>query len=385
MTSSHLSKEYHRTFAAVHLDAIDNNFSALKSCLKEGVKTMAVVKADAYGHGSETVAKHLEDRVDYFAVAGLEEAVILRDAGVKTPILILSYTAPVLYEDLIDRDITATLYNLEEARLLSDLALKKGVRVKIHAAVDTGMGRIGVSPDEDGADLVQAMSRLPGLELEGVFSHYACADRRDKSDADRQTRLFDHFLTLLDRRGVNVPLKHICNSAGAIDFEKQYDLCRLGIALYGLYPSQDTDQEKIKLIPAMEVVSHVIHLKEVPTGAQIGYDHIYTAPSPRRIATVSTGYADGFNRCLTEKGFVLINGKRAKVVGKVCMDQIMVDVTDIEGVQIGQHVIILGENEGERITAEELGELSHSFHYEVLCNFMPRVTRVYYRNGVPLD
>lgn len=381
MDTSHHKPQYYRTFARIDLNALEHNLNALKACLGEGVRFMAVVKANAYGHGSIRVSGFLEDKVDCFAVACIEEAIELRDSGITKPILVLSYTAPYLYGDLIDFDITATIFNLEEANVLSEVALRKGKKVKVHVPVDTGMGRIGVSPDDTGADILLEISRLPGVYLEGLFSHYACADCKDKEDALCQTNLFDRFIALLEARGVFIPIKHICNSAGAMDFTKQYDMCRLGIALYGLYPSDEMDMEKVKLIPAMEVISHVVHVKTVPKGFKISYGHIYTAPSERKIATVSIGYADGYNRCFTEGGYVLIHGRKAPVVGRVCMDQIMVDITDIPDVAVGDHAVILGKNGGACITAEDLGSMCHSFNYEVVCNFMPRVHRVYYKDG----
>ncbi len=384
MATLHTYPLYHRTFARIDLDAIAHNLEALCACLGKGVKAMAVVKADAYGHGSVMVARSIEEKVDYFAVAGLDEAIVLREGGIKKPILVLSYTSPYQYDALLDFDVTATIFNIEEAKLLSSLAVEKGCRARVHIALDTGMGRIGFTPDAESADLVQEISLLPGLFVEGLFSHYACADCADKTDALSQTALFDGFIALLEERGVEIPIKHICNSAGTMDFTKQYDMCRLGIALYGLYPSDEMDTEKVTLRPAMEVISHVVHVKTVPAGFKIGYGHIYTAPTPRRIATVCIGYADGFNRCFTGVGYVLINGKKAPIVGKVCMDQIMVDITDIDAVSVGDHAVILGESEGARISAEDLGNMSHSFNYEVVCNFMPRVHRVYYKDGVML-
>ncbi len=382
MDSRHIYPIYHRTFARVNLQAILENFHALRACLREGVRTMAVIKADGYGHGSVQVAKLLETEADYFAVAEMNEAIILRDAGIQKPILVLSYTSPYQYPLLLEKDIAATLFNKEEAEALSRLAVEKGVRAKVHIAVDTGMGRIGFAPNEESADIVKEISALPGLFSEGLFSHYACADTRDTGDADGQTALFDRFIALLEARDVHIPIKHIANSAASMAFSKHYDMCRFGIALYGLYPSEEMDTEKVKLRPAMEVVSHVVHVKTVPEGFKIGYGHIYTAPAPRKIATVSIGYADGFCRCLTGIGYVLIRGKKAPVVGKVCMDQIMVDITDIDGVLVGDHALILGENDGAVISAEALGEMCHSFNYEVVCNFMPRVVRVYHRDGI---
>ncbi len=377
----HQSPLYYRCFAKIDLDAIGHNFDQLKSRLEPGVLALATVKANAYGHGAVPVSRYLEEKCDYFAVACIDEAVELRQGGIQKPILILSYTDPTHYETLILQNITATLFSVSEAQMLSQLAEKLGKKAKVHVAVDTGMGRIGFSPDEVGADSVLAISRLSGIELEGIFSHLACADQRDKEDAFNQVARFESFLALLDQRGVSIPIKHISNSAAAMEMNCRYDMCRFGIALYGLYPSEEVDQKSIALRPAMEVVSHVIHIKEVPKGFQIGYGHIYTAPEKRRIATVSIGYADGFNRCLTEKGSVLIRGKRAAIVGRVCMDQIMVDITDIDGVTVGDHAVVLGKSEGETISAEAFGALTHSFNYEVVCTFMPRVKRVYYREG----
>lgn len=384
MYSEHKDTRYYRCFVAVDLSAIDHNLAQLQQNMAPGVKTMAVVKADGYGHGSVPVAKHIADRVDRFAVASLYEASVLREAGIQKPILVLSYTSPVGYNKLVDLDVTATVYDLEEAKLLSDTAVAKGKKVTIHIAVDTGMARVGFAPTAESADVVAQISQLPGVILEGLFSHYACADLADKTAKNRQTELFDKFIALLEQRGVFVPIKHICNSAGTMEPDKQYDMCRLGVAMYGLYPSEEMDREKIRLRPAMKVVSQVIHLKTVPAGTKIGYGHTYTAPAEQRIATVSIGYADGFNRCLSNTGVVLIRGKRVPVVGRVCMDQVMVDVTDLEEVQVGDPVVILGKSGQEEITAEELGAMSYSFNYEVVCNFMPRVKRLYYLNGKPV-
>lgn len=384
MSSFHTESIYHRAFVAVDLSAIDNNLCEIKANINDGVKLMAIVKADAYGHGSVAVASHIGDRIDYFAVADIDEAIELRKNGIQKPILVLSYTAPAFYNEIINRDITATIYNLEEAKLLNDAAKKSGKRVKIHIAVDTGMGRIGFSGDENSADTVKEIVNLPYIEAEGLFSHYACADCDDKAVTIQQTLLFDRFIHLLEERNVNIPIKHICNSASTINLDKQYDMCRVGITLYGLYPSEEANNGKMKLIPAMKVISHVVHVKDVPKGFKIGYGHSYEAPSPKKIATVCIGYADGFNRCLSNKGFVIINGQKAPVVGRVCMDMIMVDVTNIPDVHTGMHAVIIGEDNGVTISAEEFGKLSDSFNYEVICNFMPRVKRFYYLNGKPV-
>ena len=372
-----MNNRYYRTFAQIDLGAITENFDALRAALPQNVKVLSIVKADAYGHGAVAVAHELQSRTDFFAVSAVDEGVELRQAGIQKPILILSYTDPREYDLLLSHDIRATLYNLDEAKLLSERALELGKRATVHIAVDTGMGRIGFPVCEDAADCVREICALPGLQVEGIFSHYATADCADKTEAHKQTARFDAFLAMLERRGVHIPIRHICNSAGAMEFDRLYDMVRLGIALYGLYPSDEVDHEKVKLRPAMQVFSHVIHVKTVETGTAIGYGRTWIAPEPRVIATVSIGYADGFNRAFSGKGYVLIRGKKAPVVGKVCMDQIMVDVTDIPGVQIEDEVTVLGRDGAEEITAEALGEMIGSFGYEVICNFMPRVERVY--------
>ena len=381
MESKHIFAPYHRCFAAVDLDALTHNLTVLQAKMAPGVKTCAVVKANGYGHGSVRVALHLEDRVDYFAVACIEEALELRQGGIKKPILVLSYTHPSWYSQLIDNGITATIYNESEAAQLGKLALDMGKKAIIHLAVDTGMGRVGFIPSTDSADVIDRITRLPGVEVEGIFTHYACADTVDKTDKNRQTALFDSLLDMLDERGIEIPIVHACNSAGTMDPDKNYNMCRLGIAMYGLYPSDEMNREDVVLKPAMEIVSHVVHIKTVPAGTQIGYGHIYTAPSQRKIATVSVGYADGYNRCLTGVGYVLINGQKAPIVGKVCMDQIMVDITDVSNVVIGNHVILMGKSGQEEISADALGAMVNSFNYEVACNWMPRVKRVYYKDG----
>lgn len=378
------TKQYHRCFATVDLSAIEHNLAQLQKRMAPGVKSMAVVKANGYGHGGVRVALHLEAKVDYFAVACLEEALELRAGGVKKPVLILSYTDPSCYDALIRNDLTAYMDNESQAQKLGAAAVAAGKTVKIHVGVDTGMGRIGLPDTQEGASVIQRISQIPGLALEGLFTHYACADCRDKTDKNRQTARFRAFLEKLDALNVQIPIKHICNSAGTMEPDVQYDMCRLGIAMYGIYPSQEMDRSTVDLRPAMEVVSHVIEVKTVPAGTQISYGHLYTADRERRIATVSIGYADGYNRCMTEGGYVLIHGRKAPVTGRVCMDMIMVDVTDIPQVTVGDPAVILGKSGDAEITAEQLGSLCHSFPYEVLCNFMPRVYRVYCQNGEEL-
>lgn len=380
MKTNHRSFEYHRSFVRINLSAIKDNFDALKSLIRPETKAMAIVKANAYGHGAVRVAKELEDRADYFAVAAMEEAMELRESGIKKPILILAYTSPCQFETLIDNGIIATIYNYEDAKKLSETAEKLGKKAVIHVAVDTGMSRIGFNDSEESAETIEKISKLPYMEIEGIFTHFACADSRDKASALEQKNRFDNFISLLESRNINIPVKHACNSAAIIDFDCHYDMVRMGIALYGLYPSDEVMTERVALTPAMEVVSHVIHIKEVEAGVGISYGHTYVTSEKRKIATVCIGYADGFDRAFSNKGYVLINGKKAPITGRVCMDQIMVDVTDIDDVLVGDDAIIMGRSGNEEITAEELGAMCGTINYEVICTFMPRVTRIYDEN-----
>ncbi len=381
MIINHEAFGFHRSFACVDVGAIKNNFDELKKCLPASTKTMAVVKADAYGHGSVKVAKALENRADYFAVAVIDEALELRENGINNPILILTYTSPYQFEELINNGFIPTVYSFDDAKRLSETAQKLQKKVVIHIAVDTGMSRIGFADTQESVDIIQKISELPFVEIEGVFSHFACADCEDKSCAFGQKKRFDDFISMLEESEINIPLKHICNSAGTIDFDFSYDIVRIGIALYGLYPSDEVDKSKVKLTPAMEVFSHIIHIKDIEKGVSVGYGHTYTAPEKRTVATVCIGYADGFNRAFSNRGYVLINGKKAPIIGKVCMDQIMVDITDIENVKVGDYAVIMGRSGDEVITAEQLGEMSDSFNYEIICTFMPRVIRVHCENG----
>lgn len=368
---------YYRSYASVNLASIRNNFDKLKALLAPETKTMAVVKADGYGHGAVAVAKTLEGRADYFAVADISEAKELRTNGIITPILILSYTSPYQYEEMVELDVTATVYSFADAKAISETAVKLGKNAVIHVAVDTGMSRVGFKDCKESAEIIKEISQLDNIVIEGLFSHYACADCADKSSALIQKKRFDSFIAMLEEIGISVPLKHICNSAGVIDLDDHYDMVRLGISIYGLYPSNELIRATLDLEPAMEVVSHIIHIKEIDEGTPVGYGHTYVAPSKRRVATVCIGYADGYQRALSNKGIVLVRGKRAPVIGRVCMDQIMVDITDIDGAHVGDFVVIMGKNGDEFISAEELGELAGSFNYEMICTLMPRVIRTY--------
>lgn len=378
-------KKYYRTFAAVDLDEIDRNLQQLKGKLQPGVLSLAIVKADAYGHGAVGVASHIQNEVDYFGIAELGEALELRAAGVKKPILILSYTSPYQYEELILNELTQTIFNYEDAKAISKAAVKLNKIARVHVAIDTGMSRIGFFCNDESVETVKKINDLPNIYIEGIFSHFACADCPDTSTTEQQLQVFETFNEKLKNRGMVIPLRHLCNSAGLLTGIKQFEMVRLGIILYGLYPDECVKDGTVDLQPAMHIVSHVIHVKEVPAGSGVSYGHTYFTTRPTRIATVCIGYADGYSRALSNKGRVLINGEFAPVIGRVCMDQMMVDVTDLKNCKVGDEVTVLGRDGDNVITPEELAELSGTINYEVICEFQKRVTIVHFKNGEPID
>ena len=381
MVNEKKCNEYFRTYAAVDLDAIENNLSQLKAKAGKDVLTLAIVKADAYGHGAVGVATAIQDKVDYFGIAELMEAVELREAGVKKPVLVLSYTSPYLYETLIKNELTQTIFNYDDAEELSKAAVRLNKIARVHIAVDTGMSRIGFFCNPESVEIVKRINDLPNIYIEGIFSHYACADCEDRSTTEKQTKIFDDFILALEQRGIYIPIKHLCNSAGLLTCDKMYNMVRMGIVMYGLYPDECVNDGSLDLKPAMKIVSHVIHVKDVPAGSGVSYGHTYFTKEKTRIATVCIGYADGYSRTLSNKGRVLINGQYAPVIGRVCMDQLMVDVTNLKDVCVGDEVVILGSSGENCITAEEIAKLTDTINYEVVCQFQKRVTILHYKKG----
>lgn len=370
---------YLRCYAEVSLKAIGHNIAQVKKRLRPGVKLLAVIKADAYGHGAVRVGKYLEDQVDYFAVATAEEAMELREQGIRLPVLVLGYISPEQYGEILDYDITQTVYSLEIAEKLSEASVKAGCRTKIHAALDTGMTRIGFHITEEEADRIAAISRLPGLELEGMFTHFSCADQKDKTYCGLQLEKFRRMERMLRARGVEIPVKHICNSAGIMEFDDyRFDMVRSGIVTYGLYPSEEVDKSRLPLIPALSWKSRVIHVQDVEPGLGVSYGATYTTEGPcTRIATVSAGYADGYPRALSNKGRVLIHGRYAPILGRVCMDQMMVDVSHIPDVKVEDMVTLIGREGDRGITMEEVADPACRFNYEMACGISKRVPRIY--------
>lgn len=381
---------YHRVEADIDLSAIRRNIEAMKSCIPEGKKLLAVIKANAYGHGAIQVAEALDDLADYYGVACIEEAVELRNARVNKPILILGYTDNSQFEELVINDITQTIFSYEQAKALSDTAARLGKVGKLHIKIDTGMNRIGFqcngeSFNESVLEIVK-ISNLPNLNVEGVFTHYFKADSVDKTSATEQLTKYTKMIERLEEEGVHFAIKHISNSAGIMEMPNEtYDMVRSGISTYGLYPSEEMDKEACVLRPAMSFKSHITHVKMVSAGETIGYGGTYELTCDKRIATVGVGYADGYPRALSNKGRVLVRGEFAPVVGRVCMDQIMIDVSDIDGVSVGDEVVLFGRQGENLIPVEELADMASSFNYEFVCDINRRVPRVFLRDGKEVD
>ncbi len=370
-------EKYYRSFLNVNLAAVKHNLEECKKRVGDS-KLMVVVKTDAYGHGAVPVSRYVEDDVDYFAVACLSEATELRQGGVRKPILILGYTSPKEYGELLACNIIPTIYTYEAAKKLSDIALMLDTKAIIHIAVDTGMGRIGFLPNEAAADEVAQIAKLPGIELEGMFTHFARADERCKDYTKEQAVKFQAFAEMLQERGVKPRLKHVCNSAGIGDLQEfRYDMVRAGIVTYGMYPSDEVCRENLDLRPVMEWKAHVIHVKELPAGCGISYGATYVTDKPMKIATVSVGYGDGYPRSLSNKGRVLIRGQYAPILGRVCMDQMMVDVTNIPAVSPEDVVTLIGRDGENELTIEEVSKLSGRFNYEFVCDISMRVSKTY--------
>lgn len=375
-------KQYERAYALVHLDRIEENMVSMQQNLKPGTMMIGVVKTDGYGHGAVPVAKTIAPFVSGYAVATADEALELRRHGITKGILVLGVTAPCRYEELIREEIRPAIFQLEKAELLSKLAVKLKKPAKLHLAVDTGMSRIGMVPDEESADMAAKMAALPGIEIEGMFTHFARADETDKGPARTQLKRYMEFAGMLEARGIRIPVRHCSNSAGIVDLkEANLDAVRAGITIYGLYPSGEVDQKAVPLKPAMELKSFVTYVKEIGPGTEISYGGTFKAETDMRIATVGIGYGDGYPRNLSGKGEVLICGKRAPILGRICMDQLMVDVTDIPDAAEESVVTLLGKDGEEEITMEELAERCGGFHYEIPCVLGKRVPRVYMERG----
>ena len=378
-------ESYQRVWAEVDLDAIWENMVHMKENIAENTKILAVIKTDGYGHGGVPIAKMLE-QLDFmfgYAAATYEEAHVLREAGVKKPILILGYTFPYCYEELIREEIRPAVYRRDTVEELAAAAAKVGQKAKVHIKVDTGMGRIGITPDEEGLEFVRFLIEHPELEVEGIFTHFAKSDEADKTSANHQLELFQNFIDKIQTElGITIPVKHCSNSAAILEMpQANMDMVRAGITTYGLYPSEEVSKDIVPLRAAMSLYSHIVYCKMIHAGQSVSYGGLFTAQKDTRVATIPVGYGDGYPRSLSGRGYVLIHGKRAPILGRVCMDQFMVDISEIPEAMDGDKVTLLGMDGTERITAEELGELSGRFNYEFVCDLGKRIPRVYRQHG----
>lgn len=378
-------ESYQRVWAEVDLDAIWENMVHMKENIAEKTKILAVIKTDGYGHGGVPIAKMLE-QLDFmfgYAAATYEEAHVLREAGVKKPILILGYTFPYCYEELIREEIRPAVYRRDTVEELAAAAAKVGKKAKVHIKVDTGMGRIGITPDEEGLEFVRFLIEHPELEVEGIFTHFAKSDEADKTSANHQLELFQNFIDKIQTElGITIPVKHCSNSAAILEMpQANMDMVRAGITTYGLYPSEEVSKDIVPLRAAMSLYSHIVYCKMIHAGQSVSYGGLFTAQKDTRVATIPVGYGDGYPRSLSGRGYVLIHGKRAPILGRVCMDQFMVDISEIPEAMDGDKVTLLGMDGTERITAEELGELSGRFNYEFVCDLGKRIPRVYIQHG----
>lgn len=373
----------YRIYARIDLDALEHNIEGIKKCKSDDAMLMGVVKAGAYGHGADMVAHELEDMgFDWLAVATADEGIELRNSGIKTPILVLGYCDACQYPELIEWDITPTIYTYDMAKSLDQIAKSAGKTVNIHIKIDSGMSRIGFLVEEKTVETIQAIHAMEYLNIQGIFTHFACADTKDKTHVEQQITKFRWMIDQLKRVGISPDICHCSNSASIMELSTEHmNMVRAGIILYGLYPSDEVSMDVLDLKPVMSLYSHVVHLKEVEAGTTVGYGATYEAKKRTKIATIPVGYADGYPRSLSNKASVLIRGKRAPIIGRICMDQFMVDVTDIPEVAMGDVVTLIGCDGDDILSVEEISEMAGSFNYEFICDVSWRVPRVYYKDG----
>ena len=378
-------KNAYRACVEVDLDALENNMSEIRRAIGPEPKLMCVIKANAYGHGSAVLAGELVKMgADAFAVATLEEGIELRTAGISQPILVLSFIAKEQYPDMIRHHIMPTVYTYSMAKDIDAVARSLNAVADVHIKIDTGMSRIGFKPCQETIQRIVMMNSLrPNIRIHGIFTHLACADCADDTLTARQIEAFDGVVAALEAEGIHIPYKHCANSAAIIRYPHLVkDMVRAGIILYGLYPSDEVTKEKVRLKQLMTLKSHVIHIKTVEAGTPVGYGSTYVCDKPTRIATISIGYGDGYPRAMSNKGRVLIGSRSYPIIGRVCMDQTMVDVTDADyEIRQGDEVVLIGGQGSENIPVEEVANASDSFNYEFVCGINRRIPRVYVRGG----
>ena len=375
--------EYNRVWAEIDLDAIHHNLEAMHENLKPDTKICAVIKTDAYGHGALEIARSLEE-IDYvagYATATVDEAMELRENGVRKPILVLGYTFEDSYEDMVRFDIRPTIFRLDMAKAFSDAACRLGKKAPVHIKIDTGMSRIGFQVEKASVEEILEIFKLDNLVPEGIFTHFARSDESDKTSAREQYELFRQMIHALEERGLSFQIHHCANSAAILELpETDLEMVRAGITLYGLWPSEEMDHS-FPLEPALSLHSRIVHIKTLPAGRSVSYGGTFVTTEDTLVATIPVGYGDGYPRGLSSKGYVLIHGQKAPILGRVCMDQMMVDITGIDGVKILDSVTLIGRDMDREISMEELGELSGRFNYEFSCDLGNRIPRIYFRNG----
>lgn len=378
-------EQYQRVYAAVNLDAIRYNMEQMHQNLAPGTKIIGVLKTDAYGHGAVQIGRELEgmDFVWGYATATAEEALILRRAGLRKPLLVLGHTFPYCYEELIRDEIRPTVFREDSLEELAACACRLGKSARVHVKVETGMNRLGIRPDETGLRFMEKALHRKGILVEGMFTHFARADEQDKTSARQQLTWFRDFTEQVERAfQVSVPMKHCSNSAGIVEIpEANMDAVRAGIMLYGLWPSSEVSRDIVLLKPVLSLKSRIVFIKEVEAGTPVSYGGTYVTAGRMKIATIPVGYGDGYPRSLSGKGYVLIRGKKAPVLGRICMDQFMVGLENIPDAAEGDEVTLIGGDGELQITMEELGELSGRFNYELACDLGKRIPRVYIEGG----
>lgn len=374
--------EYHRLLAEINLDAIGNNIREIKSIIKQDTQLLAVVKADAYGHGAEEVSKVcLYNGADQLAVATCDEGVQIRQWSIQVPILILGNTVEGQLETVINYGLTQAIFRYETAKLMSDIAAKLGKTALVHIKIDTGMSRIGFLPTDESIAEIERIFALPNLKVTGIFTHFATADEKDKTFTNVQYKRFRYVTDTLNNKGYKDFIRHCANSGAILDMpDLQLDMVRAGIIIYGMYPSSEVTHP-INLIPAMSLKSQISYVKYLEENVSVGYGRTYFTTHRTKVATVPIGYADGYSRAFSNKARVIVNGQYAPVIGNVCMDQMMIDVSDIADVKDGGSVIIMGSDGKNTVSAEELASISNTINYEIVCNVGKRVPRVYIKNG----
>ncbi|MTI71501.1 MAG: alanine racemase [Firmicutes bacterium] len=370
-------------WAEINLDNLANNIKEVKRITKEGTLVTAVVKADGYGHGALMCAKtFLDNGADRLAVATLSEAIQLREKGIDEHLLILGYTPTEQAKEVVDYDITQTIYKYEQGKKLSDEAIKQNKDVKVHIKIDSGMSRLGFFPNEKTIDEIIKISKLPNLEIEGIFTHFARADEKNKKATNKQYERFTWVIEKLNEKEVNIPLKHVSNSATIIDInDYNLDMVRAGIMIYGLKPSDEVMYSKVNLKPAMTLKAKIAHIKEVPENTGISYGHKYITDTLTKVGTLPIGYADGYTRLLSNKAKVGVNGQQAPILGNICMDQCMIDLTNVKDVKVGDEVILFGEGKNNSPHTDDIANILGTINYEIVCMVSKRVPRVYVKEG----